>query len=134
MHVQGRCHCGALAWEAEIDPEAVSICHCTDCQTFSGGPYRASAPSKPGTFRMTKGRPKVYVKTADSGRRRAQGFCADCGSPLYSAPAENPEVYMLRVGTLAQRSTLEPKRQIWCASSREWAQNVSALPGIPGQP
>ncbi|HET9046453.1 MAG TPA: GFA family protein, partial [Casimicrobiaceae bacterium] len=32
MHVQGRCHCGEIAYEAEIDPAGVSVCHCTDCQ------------------------------------------------------------------------------------------------------
>ena len=32
MHIDGGCHCGNITYEADIDPEAVSICHCADCQ------------------------------------------------------------------------------------------------------
>ena len=41
MKVDGRCHCGSSPYEAEIDPEKVAICHCTDCQTLDriGVPY-----------------------------------------------------------------------------------------------
>jgi len=35
MKVDGRCHCGYITYEAEIDLENL-ICHCTDCQTLSG--------------------------------------------------------------------------------------------------
>ena len=33
MKIDGRCHCGCVTYEAEIDPEKVLICHCGDCQT-----------------------------------------------------------------------------------------------------
>ena len=36
MKIQGGCHCGKISYEAEIDPEKVAICHCTDCQSGSG--------------------------------------------------------------------------------------------------
>ena len=29
MQIDGQCHCGKITYEAEIDPEAVSVCHCT---------------------------------------------------------------------------------------------------------
>lgn len=31
MRVTGACQCGAIRYEAEVDPQAVGICHCTDC-------------------------------------------------------------------------------------------------------
>ena len=40
MKVDGNCHCGAITFEAEADPEAVYVCHCTDCQSISGSPFR----------------------------------------------------------------------------------------------
>jgi hypothetical protein len=40
MHIDGACHCGKITYEAEVDPEAVGICHCTDCQTLSGTAFR----------------------------------------------------------------------------------------------
>ena len=36
MKVDGACHCGELAYEAEIDPERIGVCHCVDCQILSG--------------------------------------------------------------------------------------------------
>jgi hypothetical protein len=36
MKIDGRCHCGEITFEAEVDPDALNICHCTDCQTLSG--------------------------------------------------------------------------------------------------
>jgi hypothetical protein len=34
MKVDGRCHCGFITFAAEIVPEKVWLCHCTDCQTL----------------------------------------------------------------------------------------------------
>ncbi len=132
MRISGNCHCGKLAYEAVVDPATATICHCADCQSFSGAPFRASVPVKAADFTLT-GAPKIYVKTADSGTRRAQAFCADCGSPLYSADAENPPVFMLRLGTVKERAQLLPKKQIWCDSAMPWIGDLSAIPGVAGQ-
>jgi hypothetical protein len=40
MKIEGGCHCGSIRFEAEVDPATVVICHCTDCQTFSGSASR----------------------------------------------------------------------------------------------
>ena len=82
MKIDGRCHCGYLTYEAEVDPEKVMICNCTDCQSLSGSAYRTVAFTRPGTFRFLSGEPRVYVKTGDSGARRPQAFCPTCGSPI----------------------------------------------------
>ena len=42
MKVDGQCHCGNVTYEADIDPERASICHCTDCQALTGSPYRVT--------------------------------------------------------------------------------------------
>jgi hypothetical protein len=82
MRIDGRCHCGAIAYEAEIDPAQVMVCHCTDCQTLSGSAFRIVALTRPGSFRLLAGTMKTYVKTAESGARRLQCFCPDCGTPI----------------------------------------------------
>ena len=43
MKITGGCHCGAITYEAEVDPGKVSVCHCTDCQTLTGSAFRVSA-------------------------------------------------------------------------------------------
>ncbi len=104
MKVHGSCHCGEIVYEAEIDPAQVSICHCSDCQILTGTAYRVSVPAKAGDFHLLNGVPKIYVKTADSGRRRAQAFCANCGTPIYASDTHEPAVFNLRTGAMAERA------------------------------
>jgi hypothetical protein len=55
MKIDGRCHCGYISYEAEIDPEKVTICNCTDCQTLSGSAFRTAAAAREGTFKLLSG-------------------------------------------------------------------------------
>lgn len=135
MSIDGACHCGAITIEGEVDPDKVTICHCTDCQNGTGSAFRVSIPVPGETFKMT-GQPAIYVKTtAESGNPRAQAFCPRRGSPIYSTtPGDGPQasymvrVGMVRVGILRQRHQLIPKRQIWFRSARSW---VTELGGVP---
>jgi|SRR5450631_1082151 hypothetical protein len=124
MKVEGRCHCGQITYEAIVDPEKVTICHCTDCQTLTGSAYRASVQVPKEAFFLRTGQPKVYVKTADSGTKRVQAFCPDCGAPVYSSAISDPPTYSLRVGCLQQRAELRPSKQIWCDSALDWAMDL----------
>lgn len=130
MKVTGACHCGKVSYEAQVNPDHATICHCDDCQAFSGAPYRASVPVKAEDF-ILHGEPTVYIKTADSGTKRAQAFCPVCGSPIYASAPENPPVLMLRLGTVKERAQLVPKRQIWCDSAMPWIDDLKAIPGVP---
>ena len=84
MKIDGRCHCGFITYEAEVDPEEVYICGCTDCQAISGTAFRWAVPVPEGSFKLLTGKPKTYIKTADSGATSHQLFCPQCASPLYS--------------------------------------------------
>ena len=80
-----------------------------------------TVPAPEADFRITKGEPKVFVKTADSGAKRLQAFCADCGSHLYAtSDGDGPKVYGIRTGTARQRDQLGPRRQIWHGSKMAW--------------
>ena len=128
MKVHGHCHCGAIRYEADVDPSRVTVCHCTDCQSFSGSPYRVSVPASREAFNLLAGSPRMYVKTADSGNKRVQAFCETCGSPIYSSAVENPPAYSLRVCGLDERASLPPQKQIWCDSALDWSADIEELP------
>lgn len=134
MKIEGGCHCGSIAYEATIDPRLVAICHCTDCQTFSSSAFRVGVPARPDEFRLLTGQPKVYVKTADSGAKRAQAFCADCGTPIYTAAATDPRFYTIRLGTVRQRRELVPSVQIWCRSALGWLGEIGSIASFGEQP
>jgi hypothetical protein len=129
MKIDGRCHCGFITYEAEIDPEKVGLCHCTDCQTPTGTAFRIFALTHGDGFRLLSGEPKIYVKTAESSQRRLQAFCPECGSPIYStSEGEGPKIYSIRVGTSRQRRELAPRRQIWCRSTLPWMADLGSIP------
>jgi hypothetical protein len=131
MRIDGGCHCGSITYEADIDPEAVEICHCTDCQTLSGSAFRTVVAAKAGSFRLLSGQPKAYIKTAESGNRRVQSFCPDCGTPIYSAAEEGgPGFLGIRVGTIRQRNELVPKTQYRWRSAQSWVTGLGALPQV----
>ena len=136
MEIEGRCHCGQLAYRATLDLERVVVCHCDDCQMLSGSAYRAVAFTTVGDFEITAGEIKEYVKTtAASGNPRAQGFCPHCGSGIYATSVgAEPKSYGVRVGTIKQRKRVVPRRQVWRQSALPWVDGIRDLPGIPGQP
>lgn len=135
MKLDGACHCGKITFEAETEPEGATICHCTDCQQLSGSAFRMVIPTVTDGFTLLTGTPQIYVKTADSGRRRVQAFCSDCGTSIYSSPVEEgPKVYGIRVGTLRQRKQIVPRWQIWCRSAQPWLADLETIRKIEKQP
>lgn len=132
MHIDGSCHCGSITFTAEVDPGRVMICHCTDCQSVSGGPFRHVVPAPIESF-VVSGKPKSYVKVAESGNRRAQMFCPECGTALYAASPENPSWVSIRLGCVRQRAALRPAVQIWTRSAMPWLDELDAIPGSAEQ-
>ncbi|MEX0809886.1 MAG: GFA family protein [Dongiaceae bacterium] len=133
MRIDGGCHCGRITFRAEIDPSLVLICHCADCQTISGTAFRVSVRTPEESFELLSGTPKIYIRIADSGAKRAQVFCGDCGAHLYATSADEgvgggPRQFGIRVGTIRQRAQLPPQRQVWCRSAQGWLGEIDALP------
>jgi hypothetical protein len=132
MHIDGACHCGAISFTAEVDPTLVMVCHCTDCQIMSGTAFRTviAVPVDKLSF---QGEPRRYVKVAESGNRRIQAFCPECGTSLYSSNVENVRWLNMRTGCMKQRAQLRPSAQIWQHSAMPWLAELSSIPGSPKQ-
>jgi hypothetical protein len=127
MKIEGSCHCGAVRYEAQINPDNVILCHCTDCQTMSGAPYRVMVPVLVEKLSI-RGEPKRYIKIGSSGARIATTFCGTCGAPIYSCAADDPKFMNLRLGGVTQRAQLPPKRQGFCTSAVPWAYDIRTVP------
>jgi hypothetical protein len=131
MRVDGQCHCGRVTYEADIDPDKVSICHCTDCQALTGSPYRVTVICSQEQVRLTGAQPKIYAKTGDNGCTWLQHFCGECGSPLFTSGGSGPDEWGIRWGGIRQRAQLRPARQFWCRSAAPWSHDLEGLPGQP---
>ena len=127
MNFSGQCHCGAIRFKGFAHPEKVIACHCTDCQVFSGAPFRAVL-LVPAEHMEVSGSPKIYVKVAASGNHRAQAFCGECGTQLYATEPNEPKVFNVRLGCVNERAELSPQVQIWRASAMPWLCELAALP------
>ncbi len=130
LRINGACHCGEIVYEARVDPGRTIICHCTDCQTMSGAPYRVNVPAATSELKIT-GTPRIYEKTGGSGEAVRTAFCGTCGAALYSCKGETPAFVFLRTGAIRQRAQLAPKGQGFCGSAMPWAADLTAIPVIP---
>jgi hypothetical protein len=108
MQIDGACHCGLISFTAEVDASRVMICHCTDCQVLSGAPFRAVVAAPIDTF-VLRGTPRSYVKVAESGNRRAQVFCPECGTPLFATAPENATSVVIRLGVSSSARSSSPR-------------------------
>jgi len=125
IKITGGCHCGKISYEGVLDPEKVGICHCADCQALSASAFRTIGVVAGDTFELLKGTPKIYIKVGDTGNRRVQAFCPNCGSGLYATDeGENPKAYNVRLGTVDQRSTLSPTFECWRQSALPWLPSI----------
>jgi hypothetical protein len=134
MKIDGACLCGQIRYEAVIDPAAIMVCHCTDCQVNGGGAFRWGTLVPRDQFTLLAGTLKFYHKTAASGRERALAFCGDCGTSLYGTQADTAETYSLRLGTARQARLLQPSLQIWHGSAYDWTDHLDAVPALDTQP
>lgn len=133
MQINGQCHCGTVTYEAEIEPDEVGICHCTDCQRLTGTAFRVTISTPVRQFRLTGKMPKRYEKRADNGAVRLQFFCGDCGSPIYTTGVgHDAEIVGIRWGSINQHAELKPKHRIWCRSAVGWLDEITSLPGRDG--
>ena len=132
MKINGSCHCGHITYSAEIDPDAVYLCHCTECQSISGSPFRWAAPVPEENFTLVSGQPKIYIKKIfGDGIESRQLFCPDCASPLYSTNSKpGPKSFNLRLGTAEQRDQLKPKIQYWHRSVQGWVDDIDKMEAI----
>ena len=134
MHIDGGCHCGAITYEANVNPEKVIVCHCTDCQKLSGTAFRTVVFTEDENFDLKSGELKTYIKIAESGNERIQAFCPNCGSPIYSTSVgEAPKMLGLRVGAINQRSELQPSKQVWCRSAQAWLGQIGDMHKVEKQ-
>tara|TARA_Y200000002_G_C22385821_1_gene539267 strand:+ start:143 stop:535 length:393 start_codon:yes stop_codon:yes gene_type:complete len=124
IQVNGKCHCGQIEIEAVVRKSEVRACHCTDCQKMSGAPLRAIAIAPAEKIKIT-GIPKEYIKIGESGNKRIQAFCPDCGTQLFATDI-NKTMYNLRAGFLEQKNLLEPNTHVFTQSSVPWIKTTSS--------
>jgi len=78
----GSCMCGAIKYEYSGEPAVTALCHCTDCQKWTGGAFTSNAVVPRTAFKVTKGKPASWDGVGESGKVNKHFFCSTCGRIL----------------------------------------------------
>jgi hypothetical protein len=127
----GGCACGAVRYECRGEPLFSLNCHCRDCQRETGSAFAPILAVPSSAFALTRGNPKSFELTADSGHKTKRFFCAGCGSPLYGEPGSRPDMVTIRAGSLDDPSGFQPSQDIFTASAQPWDYMNPKLPKVP---
>lgn len=133
VSVSGGCLCGSVRFTVAGPPLAARVCWCRLCQYLGAGNGMVSVCFHSEALRL-EGNPVWHESTADSGNVMRRGFCATCGTPLFSRALARPHLVFIRAGALDDPNVLAPQMTIWTAEAPDWAKFDPDLPQFPGQP
>jgi hypothetical protein len=132
--IVGGCLCGKVRYSANAEPVFVGVCHCRDCQKFSGSAFSVVV-ALPKTALSVQGKVSTFQKPGDTGKMTERRFCPECGSPVVEEVAVMPDIVMIGAGTLDDSSWVKPGMQIYCDSAQPWValgggiQSFAKMPG-----
>jgi hypothetical protein len=131
--IAGGCLCGKVRYSASGDPAFVGVCHCADCQKFTGSAF-AAVVGVPKAALTVQGELATYTETGDTGKSTYRRFCPQCGSSVMDEADALPDIVMVGVGTLNDASWVKPGMQIYCDSAQPWVHlggNIQSFPKMP---
>jgi hypothetical protein len=125
--IKGGCLCGAVRYTAEAEQTGAIICHCTDCQKFTGAAFAPLVPVQKEALTLT-GPVKTHSALGGSGNPVLRNFCAECGSSLFEEPQARPGLAILFAGTLDEPMTVSPIREIFRDDAFPWVHVEGDIP------
>jgi hypothetical protein len=128
--------CGAVTYGANAEPVVHAVCHCTDCQRQTGGPFSVFVGVSQAAFSFQGDTLASFSTTGeDHGGETQRKFCSACGSPVFSIAALAPELIFIKAGSLDDASWVQPTVEAWTSSAQPWSprfNHVAHLERGPG--
>ena len=121
LHATGGCLCGALRYTLKAEPALIGVCHCRDCQKFTGSAF-SFLVAVPLTALEIEGSSKAFDKPGDSGHPITRRFCPECGSSIAEEAFTRPGLVLINAGTLDDRTQFTPTLEIYCGRELPWAR------------
>jgi hypothetical protein len=119
--ITGGCLCGAVRYTAEADPASATVCHCRDCQKFTGSAFAALVRVSKDNLTLN-GTLKTFSSIGGSGNPLLRHFCPECGSSVAEEPGTRPDILVLNVGTFDDPAMAEPSREIFRDDALPWVE------------
>lgn len=124
--ITGGCMCGALTYRADAEPINVRVCHCTICQRATGTSFFARILVPLEAVQISG-----PIHWYNSSTELARGFCARCGSTLFSKRESNG-VIGLGFGSLDNPNDFDPEEHIWVSEQQKWLHFADEVPTHAG--
>jgi hypothetical protein len=134
MAMSGGCLCGAVRYAVDAEPLTAFVCHCRACQYVSGG-TGANVVIVPRTsVRLTRGALRTYWSIADSGAQIGRQFCEICGTPILSDLESQPDLLVIKAGSLDEPAAFKPSANLWTDAAQPWHPMADDIPSFPKGP
>jgi len=131
MSLTGQCLCGVITYELKNPPAMTGVCHCKNCQRQAGSAFSTLAGVAKTDFVLNSGQMKVYRDSeTDTGNTVERHFCGECGSPIYSAVPDSPDVLFIKTGTMDDTSSFTPQFHVWSSSKQDWVELEDGVPAM----
>lgn len=124
--LNGGCLCGAVRYTTTAEPVMSAVCHCRDCQRFTGSAFGALV-GVPKEALTIEGTMKTFTSLGGSGKPILRHFCPECGSSIAEEPGTRPGLVILNVGTLDDPKSVTPTREIFCDDALSWVQTTGDM-------
>ena len=131
--ITGGCLCGAVRYTAEAEAASATVCHCRDCQKFTGSVFAALIMVPKAALTLT-GPVKTFTGVGGSGKPILRHFCPECGSSIAEEPGTRPGMVILTVGTFDDPSVATPAREIFRDDAVPWVQVQGDIPRFAKAP
>jgi hypothetical protein len=134
LPLTGGCQCREVRYEIRAKPLTLYACHCTECQRQSASAFSLSLVVPREAVTIMQGTPQQWRREHESGRVIWCFFCGTCGVRLYHNPERNPQVSILKPGTLEDTKWLHPVGHVWTRSAQAWVNIPSDTVNYDAQP
>ncbi len=133
VEYNGGCLCGAVTYTIATEPEATVVCHCKDCQKYSGSAFATVIFVTKDQVQIT-GELHGYESGTAAGNVITRTFCPNCGTHISENSTGFPEMTVLTAGTLDDPSWIRPTAQCFAGNKQPWAYLTDEIQKFDGMP
>lgn len=118
--LRGSCLCGAVKYQINSNPKAVSHCHCTQCRKSHGAAFASYGSVLRKDLELLEG--TEDIKSYPSSEAVLRQFCSHCGASLFWSriQGEFSEWISIALGTLDTAFTPGKQQHVEVTSKASW--------------
>ena len=129
----GGCLCGRVRYSVTGEPASSYLCHCRDCQRFTGSAF-LTGMAFPAAAVSIQGQLTTYRNTSEAGREVRRLFCPNCGTSVSAEAEIMPGMTIIAVGTLDNPDDFKPTTDLYWSSAQPWFHSGGERNHFPKMP